>query len=600
MKILVLYVNYCYPLVFPCRQATTEVARWINHLSLEDQLLLRRRILSYMPDYMYVESVTKSVYLSVSLFLCLSLSPCLPLPPSPSLSLSPFILPPSLQNVFGDYNNYKTAMKWEKQTSYFGVADATPSTPIQGSKYSPFDSEFRAASSRGAPSSSGTSSSSKHASRHQVAEPPTASQQYVNKKDKSRTKLHPKHSSKTDVSSQQPQQQRPASGLATVVKSNNKGGEVKKLSTAEGSSGEISQATNVLKSKPKKEKVRPYKPQVTGQNTTTLSLSTSSSHSKNAPPTSSSSSSLFDFNDPIVGSGTSNHSLPIHRSSSNSTTTSTTSKPKQSIASEWPSSVSSTPSSRHGDSHVTPSHSNTATTSHKHSKKFAPVLPTFGSSAGGKSQEVDSPRVVSIKRTSSLEFVKQTPSWDKGVASETISPAVGETNKGESHNTGKTKEKKKDKKLRKKLKKDKEMEHNPAEKKVDISNLPTSHTVVSAIGHMNTAESHMTTKPLAAHVKVEPTRSRPSDLKITTGLVAASTPAKAAAGESVSAGLGVDEESQDTGDIHSMLQEMMKPLNHSYSLVTPIPTPNKARPFVFPATSGSVSVRGRHVYMPLL
>ena len=483
-------------------------------------------------------------------------------------------------------------MKWEKQTSYFGVADATPSTPIQGSKYSPFDSEFRAASSRGAPSSSGTSSSNKHTSRHQVAEPPTSSQQYVNKKDKSRTKLHPKHSSKTDASSQQQQLQRPASSLATVVKSNHKG-EVKKLSTAaaEGSSlGEMSQASNVLKSKPKKEKVRPYKP-VTGQNATTVlsSTSTSSSHAKNAPPTSS--SSLFDFNGPTVSSGTSNNSLSIHRSSSNSSTTSTSSKPKPSIASERPSSVSSNPSSRHGDSH-----SNSATISHKHSKKLAPVPPTFGSSAGGgKSQEVDSPRVVSIKRTNSLEFVKQTPSWDKGVTSETMPPAVGETSsKGEPHSTGKTKGKKKEKKLRKKLKKDKEM---AVEKKVDISSPPMSHTVVSPIGHVSTAESHMTTKPMAAHVKVEPTRSRPSDLKITTNLMATGGALPAKTAEPVSAS-SVDEESQDTGDIHSMLQEMMKPLNHSYSLVTPISTPNKARPFVFPsATTGQVSVRGRHVYM---
>ena len=540
-----------------------------------------------MPDYMYVEPLT-------TLFLLLPSPPHLSL--SLSLSLSPFY-PSSLlpQNVFGDYNNYKTAMKWEKQTSYFGVADATPSTPIQGSKYSPFDSEFRAASSRGTPSSSGTSSSNKHTSRHQVAEPPTSSQQYVNKKDKLRTKLHPKHSSKTDASSQQQQLQRPASGLATVVKSNHKG-EVKKLSTAaaEGSSsGEMSQASNVLKSKPKKEKVRPYKP-VTGQNTTTVLSSTSSSHAKNAPPTSS--SSLFDFNAPTVSSGTSNNSLSIHRSSSNSSTTSTTSKPKPSITSERPSSVSSNPSSRHGDSHITPSHSNSATISHKHSKKLAPVPPTFGSSAGGgKSQEVDSPRVVSIKRTNSLEFVKQTPSWDKGVTSETMPPAVGETSKGEPHNTGKMKGKKKEKKLRKKLKKDKEM---AAEKKVDISSLPTSHTVVSHIGRVSTAESHMTTKPLEAHVKVEPTRSRPSDLKITTSLIATSSVPPAKTAESVSAS-GVDEESQDTGDIHSMLQEMMKPLNHSYSLVTPISTPNKARPFVFPsaAATGQVSVRGRHAYM---
>jgi hypothetical protein len=248
---------------------------------------------------------------------------------------------------------------------------------------------------------------------------------------------------------------------------------------------------------------------------------------------------------------------------------------------------------------VTPSHS-----AAKHSKKLAPVPPTFGSSAvGGKSQEVDSPRVVSIKRTNSLEFVKQTQSWDKGVTSETIPPAVGETSKGESHSTGKTKGKKKEKKLRKKLKKDKEM---AAEKKVDIGNLPMPHTVVSPISHyiVSTAESHMTTKPLAAHVKVEPTRSRPSDLKITTtSLIAASTPAKTAAaagggGESSSsAGLGV-EESQDTGDIHSMLQEMMKPLDQFYPLVTPISTPNKARPFVFPTTStGQVSVRGRYAYL---
>ena len=509
--------------------------------------------------------------------------------------------------MLGDYNQYKTAMKWEKQTSYFGVADATPSTPIQTSKFSPFDSDFRAASSRGTPSSSGTSSSNKHTSRHQVAEPPpSASQQYVNKKDKTRTKLHPKHSSKMDASSQH--QQRPASGLATVVKSNTKdssrGGEVKKLSMAEG---EVSQATNVLKSKPKKEKVRPYKPPVTGQHATTVSsLSTSSSHSKNALPTSSSSSSLFDFNASTVSS-MSNSSLSIHRSSSNSSTTSTSSKLKQSVASERPSSVSSTPSasSRHGDSHVTPSHSNSVATSHKHSKKQASVLPTFGSSsiAGGKSQDVDSPRVVSIKRTNSLEIAKQQPSWDKGVASEMISPAVGETNKGESHNTVKAKKK------RKKVKKAKEMmDRNPDEKKVDVgtttsssSLLVSSYTVASGIGHVTTAESHTTTKPPATHVKVEPTRSRPSDLKITTSLLATSIPAKAAAGaqEPMSAGLGVDEESQDTGDIHSMLQELMKPLNHSYSIVTPIPTPNKAKPFVFP-TGGPVSVRGRHVYMYML
>ena len=190
------------------------------------------------------------------------------------------------------------------------------------------------------------------------------------------------------------------------------------------------------------------------------------------------------------------------------------------------------------------------------------------------------------------------------MVSETIPPVQAETNKNESvvvsQNTGRTKDKKKEKKLRKKLKKDKEMDRKPTESKMDIgvttssSSLLISHTVVSAIDHVNTAESHMTTKTPATQVKMEPTRSRPSDLKITTGGLMTSTPAKTAA-EPTSARLGVDDESQDAGEVRSMLQEMMKPLDHCYSLVTPISTPIKMRPFVFP--SGPISVRGRHIYL---
>ena len=71
-----------------CRQAMTEVAGWINnHLSLEDQLLWRRKIPSYMPDYMYVEPLP-------TLFLLLLSPPLLSLSLSLSLSFLSFLPPP--------------------------------------------------------------------------------------------------------------------------------------------------------------------------------------------------------------------------------------------------------------------------------------------------------------------------------------------------------------------------------------------------------------------------------------------------------------------------------------------------------------------------
>ena len=477
-------------------------------------------------------------------------------------------------------------MEWGKQTSYFGVADATPSTPIQGPKYSPFDNEFRAASSRGSPSSSsGVSSGNKATSRHQVAELP-ASQPYYIKKDKVRTKLHQKHSSKADTSSQYP-----ASNLTTSMKSN-KDKEMKKSSnpasrgTADGGSNEASQATNVHKSKQKK--VRPYKPQVTGSN------ASAPSQSKTNPQT----SSLFDFTTPAVG-GASSNTLTIHRtlSSSSVTSTSSTSKPKL-AASDRSNSFNTTPSSRHsGEGHMTSSHS---ATSHKH-KKLASMQPSSGSSSHKVTEEEprETARVVSIKRTSSLEFIKQP--WDKSESSETVPGAVGEMNKDNPvpvQGSGKSTNKKKDKKLRKKLKREKEIDSTQTENMPTSTaapgTLPTSHTVVSATGHVNATKDHVITKD-STHIKTEVmSKSRPSDLRFTDGLVTLATTApKPAAAEVAMAGVGVDDVSQDAGDVRSMLQEMMKPLDHSYSLVTPIPTPIKSRPFVFPTEQ----VSGRHVHM---
>ena len=477
------------------------------------------------------------------------------------------------QSVLGDYNSYKTEMEWGKQTNYFGVADATPSTPIVGPKYSPFDSEFRAASSRGSPSSSGGASSlSKTSSRHQVAELPV-SQQYFNKKDKTRTKTHLKHSLKGEAGSQRP----PSNLLANSVKSSKeKDKEMKKSlnpgarTMAEGSSETPVQPTNVLKTKHKK--VRPHRPQVTGS---TTSSSSSSSQGKN----NSQSSSLFDFSSTSAG-GTAPNSLAIQRTSSSSSMSSSSSKPKQLSASDRANSFTSASTSRHSESHVTSSHTSVAHSKHK---KLASVLPTFGTSSQKTSEEEQSTkRVVSIKRTPSLEFVKE-----KGVASETV-PATEETDK-----SGK---KKKGKKV-KKQKKNKKSDEVPVEKKINTSGgsstLPmTSHTVVSEVGHVNTPESHVTTKS-SSHIKSEPiTRSRPSDLRITTGLTATPTTGRTGADIPVG-GASVDEVSHDAGDVRSMLQEMMRPLDDSYSLVTPIPTPIKTRPFVFPTER----VSGRQIYM---
>ena len=477
-------------------------------------------------------------------------------------------------------------MEWGKQTSYFGVADATPSTPIQGSKYSPFDSEFRAASSRGSPSSSsGVSSGSKTMSRHQVAELP-GSQPYY-KKDKTRTKLHQKHSSsKMDASSQ-----RSPSNLATSVKSN-KEKEMKRPSnsssrvTADGST-ETAQATNTLKSKQKK--VRPYKPQVTGS-------IPAPSQSRSNPQ----SSSLFDFNTPTVG-GASSNALTIQRTLSSSSVTSTSpSKPKLS-SSDRSNSFNSTPTSRHGDGHVTSSHS---VTSHKH-KKLASVQPTPGSVSQKACEEEQkaTSRVVSIKRTSSLEFIKHPQSWEKNVANDVLPLEGGEVTKDDPvalQNSSKSSGKKKEKKPRKKLKKDKEMDAVTAERKMATSAggvMLTSPTVVSDTGLVNTTASHVTLKS-SAQMKTEvmsmpSLKSRPSDLRFTLTTSSVTSAPQQSAVDVATSGAGPDDVSQDPGDVQSMLQEMMKPLDHSYSLVTPIPTPVKARPFVFPTER----VSGRRLHM---
>ena len=44
----------------------------------------------------------------------------------------------------------------------------------------------------------------------------------------------------------------------------------------------------------------------------------------------------------------------------------------------------------------------------------------------------------------------------------------------------------------------------------------------------------------------------------------------------------------DTGDVRNMLQELMYP--QPLSFITPIPTPNKVQPFVFPSQSSSVTM----------
>lgn len=493
----------------------------------------------------------------------------------------------SCQNVLGDYNSYKNAMEWGKQTSYFGVADATPSTPIQGSKYSPFDNEFRAASSRGSPSSSsGVSSGSKTMSRHQVAELPISQPYY--KKDKMRIKLHQKHSSsKMDASLQ-----RSTSNLATSIKSN-KDKEMKRplnsssRATADGST-ETAQATNTLKSKQKK--VRPYKPQVTG------SIPPAPSQSKSNPQ----SSSLFDFNTSTVG-GASSNTLTIHRTLSSSSMTSTSSSKSKLSSSDQSNSFNSTPSSRHGDGHMTSSHS---VTSHKH-KKLVSVQPTPGSVSQKASEEEQkaTPRVVSIKRTSSLEFIKQPQSWEKNVASDVL-PVEGEVTKDDPvtlQSSGKSSGKKKEKKPRKKLKKDKELDTATTERKIVTSTgvvMPTSSpTVVSATGLVNTTASPVTVRS-SVQTKTEvmsmpSLKSRPSDLRFTYTTSAVTSAPRQAAADVVTSVVGSDDVSQDAGDVRSMLQEMMKPLDHSYSLVTPIPTPVKTRPFVFP----TVRVSGRHVHM---
>lgn len=553
--------------------------------------------------------------------------------------------------MLGDYNSYKTAMEWGKQTNYFGVADATPSTPIQTSKFSPFDNEFRAASSRGVPSSSsGASSSSiKTTLRHQVAELP-ASQQYHSKKDKTRTKPHLKHSSKgadAMVAGGGSSQRAPPSLATSSVKSSNKDREMKKSSSSINAitvrtpavlvenSGEAMTSssqqppTNVLRSKPKK--VRPHRPQVTGSHTSTnntssssstLSTTSSSAQSKSNPQ----SNSLFDFSTPTIGGSggatTSNGSLSVQRTTSSgvlstSASSSFSSKSRVLTKSDSAHSFTSIPSSRQSESHMTSNQSNVVSHHHKHSKKLVSIPPNVGSSPQKSTESMT--RVVSIKRTSSLEFVKQVPppqhpSSEKDASNETqLSAAPGEMNKSESGSVlsqnviEKSSSKKKVKKIRKKSKKDKlDVEAILAEKKISTSSVtttaassapPSSLTVVSAIGHVNTTGSHVTTQSSTHVVKTESTvttRSRPSDLKITAaGQVGGATTTGEKTGADLTVGMAnIDDMSHDAGDVRSMLQEMMKPLD-SYSLVTPIPTPVKTRPFVFPTKQ----VSGRHTYI---
>ena len=504
------------------------------------------------------------------------------------LILIPWYTTSVLQNVLGDYDNYKNAMEWTKQRSYFGVADATPSTPIQGSKYNPFEGEFRAAtSSSGAPTSSDSSLSGKAASRHQVAELPASSQHFYNKKDKSRTKPHPKHSSKVDSLSQ-----RPTSSLATAVKTN-KDKETRKSSalvagggvSVDGSS-DSSQATNVLKSKHKK--VRPYKSQATGSSSANAASSTSA---QSKTSSSQQNPSLFDFSTPTVGSNTLSNPPAIHRTSSSSSATS--SKHKHLTPSDRSSSFTSTPVSRHNESHVTANHSST---SGKH-KKLASVPPLVGVASQKPSErEQDERRVVSIKRTNSLEFVKQPSNVPVG-------EEPGRSESAASHSSSAMSVKKK-KKTKKKLKKEKAMADagkttTTVPTSAEDSYVPNSH----GIGHVTSSQSHVTssqsqvtsisTAATSKTVNVETVvnaRSRPSDLRITSQGEGLDATTQEMTAEVLAAGVGTDDVSQDAGDVQSMLDELMKPLE--YSVVTPIPTPIKSRPFVFPAKR----VSGRQTY----
>ena len=119
---------------------------------------------------------------------------------------------------------------------------------------------------------------------------------------------------------------------------------------------------------------------------------------------------------------------------------------------------------------------------------------------------------------------------------------------------------------------------------------PSTATVCTTTGHSTALASNLTTAIMAPPTKEKkskkPKKRRSShvyeslvDSNITNVSVDPVSKSRPEALHLPSANTGVSP-GPDTGDVRHMLQELLHP--PSVSLVTPIPTPNKVKPFVFP------------------
>lgn len=391
-----------------------------------------------------------------------------------------------------------------------------------------FDAQFNRGltSTSGSTSASGKSSSSGHqlGLRHQVAEPP----------NKERTKSHSRHLKSEDGS-------KTTLGISKSEK--HKKSSVSPVNMSASSSEVTSQPTNVLRVE-KKKTVRPYR---------SIQPSSSSSTHKTSS-TQKTTSSLFDIKSQDHTSTPSSNAPPPTTLSTNSTPSSNSSsvtpsshgkiKKSHSFAENYSSSSSSLKQS-------TTDSQTSSSSLQQHKKKYASVHPNVNPSSSEKQQLLDTKIVLPIRKTSSAQSFDQ--SHNSIQVALPVKSGAGETTK----------------KKEKKPKKTKKGKEKPPALQAFVKSQPITSEgkkhVTSSSEHVTSIQSHVTPIPVKPEppLQSEPIiKTRPGNLKITNPYL-------------------LEEASTDTGDVQSMLQEMLNPLP---SLLTPIITPvKKKRPFDFPS-----------------
>ena len=279
------------------------------------------------------------------------------------------------------------------------------------------------------------------------------------------------------------------------------------------------QPTNVLRvDSTKKKAIRPYRP-----------IQTAPSIQKTT------SASLFDVKS---ADQTPSNTLPT---SSSTTTTINPSLPHNKLK------KSHSAIDNYSTSHKQSSNDSHPPSSHKH-KKLASIHPSVNTTVTDKQQAgcLETKVVVPIRKTLSAEGLRPTHGSIETVLNVKV----------ERSEATKKKEKK-----QKKPKRGKERApvNNTLGKSESNQTDATRHT--TSFSNILTSESHVTSLPVKSEsFQLEPIKPRPGKLKITTFS---------------------DDVSMDSGDVQSMLQELLNPLPHS--LVTPIITPVKKEPFIFPS-----------------